>query len=265
MKASAQKKEAQLKSQKKAVSETPKEEKTEKTEKTEGTIKAVKKVHTVELGPKKIVTLKPWNGKTKKKFRKIFQNVDNPENIDPAAIIQTLLYEYIDEDVYLNDGEQQYLLSKLKDISLSPVIEGEFECPVCTTPNHIKTVSDKVVIYKENTLPGKYNEIEFVDIPNKKALEDNIDDIMNGDEYDGITAEVDIESAMHIKIGDKSVQQVIDYLDELPLSETEELFKELQKYLPECKIQHEKTCVSCKQKVNFELDISQGIFETLMK
>jgi len=162
--------------------------------------------------------------------------------------------------------EQQFLLGEIKRISLGDDIETVEECPECLTENTIKTKLDVCMVYKKNELPSKYNdEIELVDIPNKEFLNKTIQDIKESDDYDGITTDADIESALHFKIQGKNTKQVIDYLDNLPLKDVENLISALEAKLPNTEFKYKKTCKGCNKKVEFNVDITQGIFETLAK
>jgi len=220
----------------------------------------------IKLGENKIVTIKPWTGKTKKKIRKIFEYVENPEDVDFIAIMKTLIYDYVSEDVYLNEGEQQYLLSKIRDISISDKIHADVECPNCAQLNTISTSSSEFIHYKENELPFKYkNDISFIDIESLKLFEDNCKEILESDEYDGITTETDIETAMHLIIKTYTTKEIIDYLDELPLKDTSELMENLRTKLPRCNMYFEKTCKKCKTNQKFPIDITEDIFESLLK
>ena len=46
------------------------------------TVKIQKKENEIVLGKNKVVHIKPWTGKTKKKTRKLFENLTDPEDID---------------------------------------------------------------------------------------------------------------------------------------------------------------------------------------
>ena len=220
----------------------------------------------VILGKNKKVTIKPWTGKTKKKVRKFFEFAESPEEIDFKEVIKTLIYDYVNEDIYLNDDEQQYILSKIKDISLSDDIDALTYCPICSAENTFKTRSDLFLHYKENELPFKYNEeIEFVDIISLKDFDSEVKNIMESEDYDGITTEKDIETAMFIKIKDKNTEQVIEYLDDLPLNKTQEIIKVLNEKLPKTEMYINRRCTSCNTEVDFTIDITKPIFESLLK
>lgn len=218
----------------------------------------------IRLGENKIVTIKPWTGKTKKKIRKFFENITSPEDINFMAVIKTLIYDYIEEDVYLNEGELQYLLIKIREISLDEKVNTISECPVCDYENKINTYTKDITFYKENQLPQKFKEIDFVDIPNIKYYEDKIKFVMESDDYDGITTESDIELALHIDMK-KDIKEVINYLDEISIKESSEIISELRKVLPSCVVKDHKVCTKCQNEVDFIIDISTNVFEELLK
>jgi hypothetical protein len=217
------------------------------------------------LGVNKTVYLKPWNGKTKKKFKKLFVGVEGPEDVNFEKVVEILLYDHIEPKVYLNEGEQTYLIAKLKEISLSENIGGRYSCPSCGEDNLISSTIKECVNYKENHFPFKYSdEIEFVDIPSLEYLKDQIS-IIQDDNWDGITSAGDIELACHIKIKDKNIKDVIDYLDEMPVKDLETLLIKLEEVSPRCTIQTKKHCVHCQTENVFDLDLTEEIFETLLK
>ena len=220
----------------------------------------------IKLGKNKIVTIKPWTGKTKKKIRKFFEGVENPEDIDFIAVIKTLLYDYIKEDVYLNEGEQQYLLMKIREISIDTGVDSSVECPICYTENQINTTTDKIIHYKENQLPFQFNEnIELIDIESLTSLEKEYNNFVEDDDYDGITTLGDVESALHIKIQDKNLKEVIDYLDNASIKETQDIFNKLRDLLPKCELYYSKVCKNCNDEVKFEIDVTESIFESLLQ
>jgi len=219
----------------------------------------------VKLGKNKIVTIKPWTGKTKKKIRKIFEYVENPEDVDYTKIIDILIYDHIVEDIYLNAGEQQYILSILRTKSISEYLDTESICPECNKLNKFKIKDQDFIVFKENELPFKYSPTcEFIDIENNKILIDEINNYMKSEDYDEITIADDIEIAMHIKIN-KSVKETIDYLDNLTIKEQDKIFKSLNEKLPECDLIYNTECKECKTKVEFDIDIMNDIFESLLK
>ena len=247
--------------------EVLKAETTEQTEQIEPVKETPKKsgLNKVILGPSKEVTIKPWTGKTKKKMRKIFEFVEDPRDLDLVRIIDTLVYDQVQEDLYLNEGEHQYLIALLKKISISNNVETVSECPECGRENKIHSTIDEIINYRENNLPGEYNEYKFIDIPNRETLQEAISVVTESEDYDGYTSPEDIEVALHIQIGDKDIKDVIEYLDDLPVDQATDVFEHLGELLPECKLELTKNCSHCLKEVTFPVDIMQDIFQTLLK
>ena len=223
----------------------------------------------IVLGSSKVVTIRPWTGKTKKRFRKIFEYVQGPEDINFDEVMNALLYDHIEEDVYLNEGEQQMLLAALKTISIDSEVIDEPECPSCSAKNRIKTDLSKILSYKENQFPHEYNnDITFIDIKNIEALKEVLKRLIDED-YDGVTSATDIEFAMHLDIQKDGktlkLEEVIDYLDDLPLSDLDDLISKYKEVAPKCDFQLDKLCSNCGTEQTFDLDITTGIFENLLK
>jgi hypothetical protein len=220
------------------------------------------------LGLNKKVTIKPWTGKTKKKFKNLFKYVESPEDIDFDEIVQLLLYSNIKEDVYLNEGEQQLLLAEIKKISISDDISNEIECQSCGKITKIHKKLDDVISYKKNKLPSKFKDIAFIDIENKETLISKVKEITESEDYDGVTTPTDIEFAMHIKLPDTDkidVNTVIEYLDNLPINELSELVQSINEVLPSCEYTTSFKCKYCSKDQEANLDITQEIFEELLK
>jgi len=225
----------------------------------------------VKLGKNKIIHITPWVGKTKKKIKKIFEHIENPNDINFNKLLDVLLYEHIQEDVFLNEGEQLLLLSILKKISVSETIESESECPVCQRQNLIKSTIDNITHYKTNNLPVKLNKeiqnkkIMLIDIKNKKDLLNIINDIIESEEYDGVTKDEDIALAMHISIENYTINQIIDFLDNLTIKELDYILNNLQKYLPMCELKEKRICKYCDSEVDFNIEITSDIIQDLIQ
>ena len=222
------------------------------------------------LGKDKYATIKPWTGKTKKEVRKIFEDVEEQDDIDFVKIIKTLIYDYIEEDIYLNEGEQKYLFVKIRDISISDEISSVSNCPECGNENNINVKTDDIIHYKENQLPFVYKKnLELVDIPSLNFLENKFKEFTESDDYDGITTFTDVESALHIKLTDKNetleLKSVIEYLDNAPIKETEGIFNKLRELLPQCELYEIKKCKHCRNEVKFDIDVTEDVMESLIK
>jgi hypothetical protein len=179
------------------------------------------------------------------------------------------LYNHIKEDIYLNEGEQQLLLAEIKKISISDTIQNEYECVKCSRLNKVQVKIDDVKEYKDNKFPSKFEDtdisIEFVDILNKETLNKEQEKITLAEDYDGVTSPTDIEFAMHIKIPDKTTKEVISFLDEMAIKDLSKLVLSLEDCLPSCSFVTQTKCKYCSGEQEINLDITQEIFEEILK
>jgi len=211
----------------------------------------------------RVVTLKAWAGKTKKKFKKEFEFAESMEDVDLKKIIEILVYDQIEEDYQLAETELQYLLSELKEMSIGKDIECDSACKQCGTTNKLQTTTD-VGVFVCDTLPAKHKEWNFKNIKRTEFTKAK-NAIMNADDFDGLSTEADIELACKITKEDKTPAQMIDTIDDTPLKELTEMMDEYVKHLATFEIKVEKTCTSCQNEVMFDVDIITGIFETMAK
>ena len=210
------------------------------------------------------VTLLPWTGKTKKRIRKLFQGVLDPQDIDLREVINILVYKHIKEDILLTDAEQQYLIGELKKISISPKIAVISECPECQSENKIITGIDSCVTYTPPTLPKNFKEYKFKNVKRSEA-QNNVE-MFYEETDDSLTSKEDIEYASRIQFpSGVGIVQAIETLDSMPLSEFEEMTDELNDSLGDLVIQKTQKCKVCRAEVIFPIDIMKEIFEKMLK
>jgi len=225
----------------------------------------------IPLGKNKAVTIKPWTGKTKKRIRKLFEFVENPEEIDLKTLIKVLVYDHIEEDVFLNEGEIQYLLGEIRKISIGDTIKITSECPICDTPNVINCETSDFLHYTDNNFPFSIEiddlnstVINIKDIETLKEYETTVSEILESEDYDGYTSEKDIEIAMHLEIDKLSTKEIINYLDNTSVRTVKEILNAIEKVSPKCEMTYEAKCKNCQDVVNFNIEIMQDIFENLL-
>ena len=220
--------------------------------------------HSITFGIDKEIKFNNWTGRTKKIFKKIAE--DDSANLDGA--LDVLIRNYINnKDIYLSDVEQQYLILKLREVSLSDKFQYDSECPECGEIQTIESTIQETFRLKPANYP-KYNEIlklTFVDIKNQDDLEDKIKEIQNAQDYDGITTRGDIEVAMHIKTNDsKSPQEILDMFDEMDLKSLNEILDELSNCAPSFESYNERVCKGCSKTVKFYTDEIPDVFSELL-
>lgn len=77
----------------------------------------------------KTLTIRKWKGKDKKAFVKAFKN----KTLDENEIMNTLVYNCIEEDVVLSVDEFRYALSRIRAYSLGEDLSIDFYCEDCGT------------------------------------------------------------------------------------------------------------------------------------
>ncbi len=220
----------------------------------------------VKLGKNKEVNFKPWTGKTKKKFKKLFVGVEDMSDVDFAGIIKVLIRDNIsNKDLYISETEQQYLTALLRKESIGDGFEFSAACNHCNEEQKIKTSISETVKYKMNNYPTLIDDVEYCDIESNTKLTEVIENITNSADYDGLTSESDIEFAMHIKIPDNdNPLGVLDYLDDMPLRDLEVIVKNSKEAAGEFTMSVDKTCVHCGKKAEFIASEIPGLFESLL-
>ena len=212
----------------------------------------------------RIVTLKPWSGKTKKKFKKEFEFAESMEDVDLKKIIEILVYDQIEEDYQLTEMELQFLLAELKETSIGNEIDCDSECPSCSAVNKISTSTKDSITFEMDTMPAEFNEWKFKNVTRAefKKLKKEITESEN---FDGLSTEADIELACKISKNKKTPVEMIEILDETPLKELTEMMDEYVKHLAFFDIKISKKCIGCQDENLFDVDIITGIFETMAK
>jgi hypothetical protein len=220
----------------------------------------------VELGDNKTVHFKAWTGKTKKKFKKLFQNLEDIEELDLKQVIQVLIYDQISEtDMYLSDNEQQYLMAMLYKLSLSDNITFFADCENCGENQLIKTQLSDAVNYTKSKYPFIEDDLTINDIDKKSILDNYIKNIMFSDSYDGLTTEKDIEIALHLKIGEVTDPlEILNLMDEMDLKTLTDILQKLDNTQPQFKIEVVKKCKECQKNSKFGTEEIPGLYESLI-
>jgi len=212
----------------------------------------------------RIVTLSPWAGKTKKKFKKEFQYAEDMNDIDLQKIVEILVYDHIKEDYQLTEYELQYLLSELKEMSIGGDIDCEVSCKNCNSKNKIKSTIKKAGKFTPDTLPAEYNGWSFTNIKRSEFIKAKYD-ITSLPTFDDLSSDLDIEVACKVSKDNKSAKEMLDLIDETPIKELSEVMDKYVDHLASYTLTEDKVCSGCGMKTSFDLDIITGIFKILAK
>lgn len=222
----------------------------------------------IKLGENKTVSFKPWTGKTKKKFKKIFTNQDIDENdINLKQIVKVLINDQLQEqDVYLSDAEQQYLLAKIREQSIGTGIEFTSFCKYCNEEQNIKTTIKKAVKFKPSTFPFKVENGDLIDIEKSSTLEKAVLELITDNEnYDGLTTEGDIVLALHLKLdGTKTTQEVLNKMDEMELVPLKNILDAYDEHIASIEIFIEQDCKKCGELNKFSSEEIPDLYSGLI-
>ena len=197
----------------------------------------------------KILTIRKWKGRDKIKFLNTIKN----ENIDPEdlqnQLINSLVYDCIDENVVLSLDEFRYVLTKIRAYSLGEEIHYEFLCPNCQE-NFEKTLQLKDII-RYKYVPLK--EIKVKDINIQLGKINNKETYMNLIEKDEM-----YDFILRIKSINENDAFTIEQLDEIINDIDIDVLEEILDIWESSKFKidniNEVQCPHCEDKQLYEFD-----------
>jgi len=222
----------------------------------------------VKLGNDKIVHYTHWTGRTKKQFNKSLEVVSEKSEVsevDLENMLSMLVRDYIsDPDVYLSSVEMQYMLTILREVSVSDEIQYTGVCPEC---KHSQIIDDKINNIYQYT-PGDYPQevddtVSFVDIESQSVLNNSFKALEKSKDYDGITSIDDVEIALHISAG-TDLNGTLNQLDEMNLKTLKSVMKGLSNCAPKMNMGVTIQCENCNKEVFFETYDIPDVFEDLI-
>lgn len=221
----------------------------------------------VRLGKEKIVRFKPWTGKTRKKFTKLFKDVKSMDDVDLKQVIQVLITDNIEnKDTYISDTEQQYLLTLLRKESIDDKFSFDGYCEHCGEIQTIKTKVSEVNKFKTNNFPIEIEEILYKDIELKTDLDKNVKEIIEKEDYDGLTTDYDIEIALHLEFKDKKMSpiEILDYMDSLPINALDEILLQYLNNSSKHDMEIVKVCNKCSRESLYKTTEIPGLYQSLI-
>jgi hypothetical protein len=226
--------------------------------------------YSVELGNDKVIHYKNWTGRTKKLLKKELKDLQREEDVDIDSILETLVRDYIIErEIYLSPVEIQYLIVKIREVSVGDTYSFYSTCPTCKLSQEITAKTSDIYRYTKGKYPYQSGEYEFVDIPLQSDLDTLYKTMIDSETYDGITTKTDLEIAMHIKNGNLSPFEILDIIDEMGLIELKTIMKTLSDVAPKMEMSIDEKCDNeeCpdyRKTVTFKADEIPDIFDDLL-
>ena len=219
----------------------------------------------VKLGKEKEVEILPWKTKTKKEFLKTVKEfAENGKEMKEDDILRVLLYPYVNtKNIYLSDDEKQYLLVKIRDISLPQDIEYTINCSNCDGIIDVRCKPLEMVNYQENQYPVIKNDILWEDLQgDTKPLIQSI--IRKYGDYLPQT----IEMLLHIKkYKDEEItdfEKMIEIYEDLSLMESETIVDTYDEVKSKMLIEKDIKCDLCEFEDTYYFDTIPDLFEPLL-
>jgi DNA-directed RNA polymerase subunit RPC12/RpoP len=203
----------------------------------------------VDLGHK-IVHIRKWKSKDRKAFKKIFTDKTDENTID-QKIVNTLVRTCVQEDVALTYEELQYILIKIRELSISPSFDFEYKCKKCNTNNKSTHEIKDIITFTSapfeditvDNLHLELQEIQNAKIYFEKSKQDEFDENM--------------ELAFHIKkINDKFAKfdDVVDMFDDMDVDKLDVILEQYNKMAFKLKNDKSFKCEDCGHIQKFEFD-----------
>lgn len=215
---------------------------------------------TVNLGSNKIIKIIPWKGKTKKDFVKIFK--EKQEKVSEVDIINTLILPYINKpELYYSAQEIQYILTQIREISISDKIDFSIVCDGCSKNIDISTTLDDMYTYT----PHKFNEI--IDDIKWRDLRSSNSFISLCSQYPE-EIQTDVYLMSHIEkyhdIIITNFDDIIEICDNLSIDEINKLSSDFSKIDSKFEMKNNIKCQHCNLEKKYNFDIIPSFFDPLL-
>lgn len=204
----------------------------------------------ISVGDKSI-TIKKWKGKHKKEFIRLLKE-DKP---DELAIMETLVYSCIDEDVILSTEEFRYVLMKIRALSLGKTISADFYCEKCgELHKHEFNLEEllKPVFKPIKKIEYQGTKIKLGPIRNKKIY---IEKVSEDDIYDLLMRVSSINNNDGF-----SLLELEEIIEELDIDVIEEIFNIWEDHRFKLNDINEVECPHCHHKELYKFDELPGFF-----
>jgi len=217
---------------------------------------------TIQLTQEKSVELAPWKARNKKEFIKLFQN-GKASDVTEEAVLDVLVYpNLVDaEDIFLSPDEIQYIMIKLKEISIGNEIKFSMTCDECEEPFDVDLTFDDMVHYREGDWNTEGEIITWRDVPKRstvKAIQDKFPD----EKYS------DLEFLLHVAkvngVQPSSLAELMETYDDFPLKDTLKIADEYNSLKSELELYANTKCPHCSHEQEYSFDVIPGFFDELM-
>jgi len=216
----------------------------------------------LKLGENKTVTITPWKSKTKKEFIKLFKRKE--DKVNEQDIIDVLVIPYIQEkETYYSPDEIQYILIKLREISITDEINFSMDCDnkECGKNFDIETNLGNISSYQPNKYPTELNNVTWRDLPAKDSLTKMIKKYPD-EPPRSISMILHIETINGELIS--SFQQLINIVDDLSMRDADDLERDYNLVSSKLDIKQNIKCTHCGFEKEYLFDIIPTFFDPLL-
>lgn len=199
----------------------------------------------------KVIHCRGWKGKEKKKFIASLKQAE----INEEEVLESLVYDCIEEDVVLSTEEFKYVLSRIRAFSLGEDIDIEFYCENCGE-TYTKTFQLKdIITYSYKELPEinvSGAKIKLGPIRNKTFYEKMI---AEDEEYDFLLRIEKFNDNDHFNL-----EELINLMDNLDVQVLTEIYQIYEDHRFKINDIHSVTCQHCEHQETYQFDELPGFF-----
>lgn len=193
----------------------------------------------------KVINCRKWKGKDKKRFISAI----NKENVSETEVMESLVYDCIQEDVILDVEEFRYVLSRIRAYSLGENIHIDFYCENCGGLYEKDFKLKDIISYSYKGLSElksgdtviKLGEIKNKELYTKYIQEDDIYDLLlRVEQFNGDNA--------------FTLETLVDKFDDLDIDVLADLLEQFEQSKFKVDDVNSVECTHCKKETNFKFD-----------
>lgn len=216
--------------------------------------------HTSDLGQKE-VHFRPWTAKEEKDYLEL---LEKQKELNESTLFRVLIKPVIKEkDIVLTSAQIKKLMYDIRSVSISNIIEDEYECEECGSKHNIKVNISEGIKYKESTFkPIKVQDIEIIfKEPTTNSdlkylnLESGVIQYIFLDFIRFIdTIIYKDKTYSNMKFNEKK-----DFIFSLPSNIFDEVFDKYKEYVDDFSLDYKFECTNCNHTENLDYSLAPNL------
>lgn len=199
----------------------------------------------------KTLTVRKWKGKDKKKFINALKRT----RVSEQDVMDSLVYDCIEEDVVLSNEEYRYVVSRIRAMSLGEEFNVEFYCKECG-----ETYSKTFML--KDILTYTYKDLKEINVQNTKI---KFGDIKNKEFYvQKINEDINYDFLLRIEKFNNNDSFTLEELEEMVEDLDLDVLEEIMTKYHESKFTvhdvHSVECTNCGHSQKYKFDDIPGFF-----